>query len=120
MEEKATLSINDPLFAIFRTELDVYISDTLDKMYKDHRSEGNVTAKIGIQLPGNDEALEVLTPKITYRIETNIPYKMKREGKIHEDVMVYRDSDGIWRYFSKQVTMDEIIEDQRGETDWHE
>ena len=116
--EKFELSIDHPMLAVAKRGLDACLKAMVAKAISTRSMEGTATLKIGIEIfEGTDRETGELyrAPEIKFKANYSVPLKEGCDGTIIEKSRIVQDDDGGWMLVNGQITMDEIMEDQKNE-----
>jgi len=109
------LSIKSPVFAQLRDMLNLNLVDAVKRMTSKNLSEGSVSAKIKISMMqtvdenGEIHCTAVFEPKVTSKIGDSSEDKCDTTGG-----KITINNEGQLLIGSEQVSMDELLEDQKG------
>ena len=113
--EAQELSLESPVFALMLARLEREINDTVRDLIQKGLTSGNVSAKIKIGLlKTTDENGEIhntviFEPKVTSKIENSYEEKVGVQGG-----RVEIGEDGKIIFGTKQISMDELMKEQKG------
>ncbi|MCR5566180.1 MAG: hypothetical protein K6F61_04960 [Clostridiales bacterium] len=109
------LDFDSPVFTELKAMLSMNIIDTVKRMNNKNLAEGTVSAKIKIGMMqtvdenGEIHSTAIFEPKVTAKVGDSSEDKCGATGG-----RIVVNADGSVLIGSEQVTMDELIDDQRG------
>ena len=116
--DKFELCLDHPMLTSAKICMDQCLKLMVAKAIETGSMEGTATLKIGFSIEEltDKETGEVYKwPEIEFKTGYSVPMKQSAGGKIVEKSRLVQKNDGNWILVNGQVTMDEILQEQKEE-----
>lgn len=114
------LSIDHSLLAAAKIGFDVCLKQMIERAIETGSLEGTVTLKVGFDIHQmtEEETGEVYRePEISFKANYAVPLKQGVDGKVIERSRIVEKRDGGWMLVNNQVSMDELLEEDKHDTE---
>ena len=120
MKKRFELGLDHPVLASAKIDFEGNLKRMVSKAVATGSMEGSATLKISMEIMDvvNHDTGEIdRMPVIRYKTGWQVPIKENVEGKLPMDSQLVRSPDGEWCLINNQISMDELMEEDKEEAD---